>query len=109
MSPYGKITVVKTLALSKLSHAALVIPTVTNNKIRDLEKIIFNFIWSGKQDKIKRDVLKLTEIDGGLGLTDIQDFWTSLKFSWFRKLNQTTAFWPKILETSVSQIIQRIY
>ena len=37
LSPYGKLVVIKTLALSKLSHTALVIPSLSSKKIKDLE------------------------------------------------------------------------
>ena len=39
LTPYGKITVIKTLAISKLSHIALVIPTLNKTMIKDIEKI----------------------------------------------------------------------
>ena len=35
LSPYGKIVVLKSLALSKLSHIALVIPTLTKNDLKN--------------------------------------------------------------------------
>ena len=40
----------------------------------------------------------------GLGLVDIKQFWQSLKFSWIRRLTNTGAFWPKILEQSINNI-----
>ena len=74
LTPYGKIVIIKTLALSKLSHAALVLPSLAKNKVKDLEKCIANFLWNGKPDKVSRDGAKLNERLGGLGLTDIKDF-----------------------------------
>ena len=41
MSPYGKIVVIKSLALSKLSHIALVVPNLAKNHLQKLEKILF--------------------------------------------------------------------
>ena len=105
LSPYGKITIVKSLALSKLSHTALVIPSLSKQKLKALEQIIFNFLWSGKPDKVSRDSTKLNDKSGGLGMIDIKDFWTALKFSWFRRIINTSAFWPRILENSISKII----
>ena len=46
----------------------------------------------------------MAEKNGGLGLVDIKQFWTSLKFSWLRRLSNTSAFWPKILLSSIQKI-----
>ena len=51
LTPYGKITVIKTLALSKLSHVALVIPSLSSAKIKNLEK---NAYLSHKQKQTKQ-------------------------------------------------------
>ena len=90
---YGKIVVVKTLALSKLSHVALVIPCITPNKIREIESLFFKFIWNNKPDK---------------GMIDIKDFWQAFRFSWFRRLNNTNAYWPNILLDTVNEITGEI-
>ena len=107
LTPYGKLVIIKTLALSKLSHAALVIPTLNKNKIKEVETIMFRFLWGNKPDKVSREDAKLSEKAGGLGMIDLKDFWQSFKFSWIRRLTNTNAFWPKILVSSVSEIISK--
>ena len=104
MSPYGKITIIKTLAISKLSHAALVIPTINKNKIKEIEDIMFKFLWNNKPDKVAREDIKLSERAGGMGMIDIKDYWLSFKFSWFRRLCITDSFWPEILMQNVIEI-----
>ena len=104
LTVYGKITVVKSLALSKLSHLALVLPDLDSKQIKILENLIFKFIWNNKPDKVARDHVRLAEKAGGLGMVDIKQFWQSLKFSWIRRLINTSPFWPKILEQSVSEV-----
>ena len=37
LTPYGKIVVIKTLALSKLSHLALVVPNPTKQMLKQIE------------------------------------------------------------------------
>ena len=101
---YGKMVVVKTLALSKLSHVALIIPCLNQNKIKEIENIIFKFIWGNKPDKVSRNHAKLSEKAGGLGMIDIKDFWQSFRFSWFRRLIKTNAYWPTILFNSMQKI-----
>ena len=94
---YGKITAIKSLMLSKVSHLALVLPNLNNKQIKKMEKMLFNFLLSGKPDKVNRDHAKMSETKGGLGFVEINELWLSLKFSWLRRLSNTKAFWPLIL------------
>ena len=40
-----------------------------------------------------------------MGVVDIKSFWKSLKFSWLRRLVNTRAQWPKILEIATENIV----
>lgn len=44
ISPIGRASVAKTLLLSKLAHLAFVLPMISNNKIKQIENLIYNFI-----------------------------------------------------------------
>ena len=83
LTPFGKATVVKTLGLSKLSHLALVLPNPTKDMIKQIETMIFKFIWSGKSEKVRREDAKLPVKLGGLSVPDVSKYWTAFKFSWF--------------------------
>ena len=48
--------------------------------------------------------MKLPEKSGGLGMVDIRHFWSSLKFSWIRRLLKSKAFWPTILELNLQEL-----
>ena len=104
LTVYGKITIIKTLALPKLSHLALVLPNLNKTQIKIIENMFFKFLWGNKPDKVSRDHCKLPEKAGGLGFTDINQFWQSLKFSWLRRLCYSGGFWPKLLEKTVEKI-----
>ena len=45
LTVYGKITVIKSLVLSKVSHLALVLPNLNIRQIRKIEKLLFRGIW----------------------------------------------------------------
>ena len=66
----GKIVVFKSLAISKLIHLALgtEIPTLTNNLFTKLQ---MEFIWKGKNPKIKNSTLFNDYENGGLKNIDI--------------------------------------
>ena len=105
LTPFGKVTVIKSLGLSKLSHVALVIPNPTKAMIKRVESIFFKFIWGKGSEKVRREDCKLPVKSGGLGMPDLVHFWTAFKFSWLRRLLETEAFWPKILMQEISTIL----
>lgn len=45
---------------------------------------MFNFIWDGKPDKIRRDILIQNYNKGGFNMIDIEIFIWSLKISWIK-------------------------
>ena len=81
----GRIVVFKSLAISKLIHLALVteIPTTIINL---LTKIEMEFIWKGKNPKIKNSTLCNDYEYGGLRNVDIFSKVVSLQCSWMKRL-----------------------
>ena len=61
-------------------------------------------MWNNKSEKVSREHAKLPEKLGGLNVPDIENFWLSFKFSWFRRILSTTAIWPNILMSKLSSI-----
>ena len=103
ISPIGRACVTKTLLLSKLSHLAFVIPAINKQRLKNIESLLYNFIWGGKE-KVSRNDAKQPETRGGLGFPDIQSSWLSYKFSWFRRLAKSTSAWKKIFELNLETI-----
>ena len=87
LTPLGKITLIKTFALSQLVYLFTVLPNPPSSYITELNRILFNFIWNGKPDKIKRSVLINNINEGGLKMFHIESFIKSLKCSWVRRLS----------------------
>ena len=73
LTPYGKVTIIRTLALSQLSHIALVIPNPSKQMFKRIETIFFRFLWNNKSEKVCRDDAKLPETLGGLNIPDIEN------------------------------------
>ena len=47
-TPFGKITVIKTLTISKSVHLFINIPDPPNSFLRDIEADVLKFLWDGK-------------------------------------------------------------
>ena len=84
-----KNVVIKKFAFPKLIYPLISLPNPPIGTVQRLEQIMFNFIWDGKPDKIKRDTLMQDYGQGGLKMIDIENFILSLKVSWVKRLLQT--------------------
>ena len=93
---YGKINIVKTLGLSKLIYSASVLP-VPEHYIQEINKLTFNFIWTGKPPKIKRNTIIGEKKDGGLKMCDFKIMEKALKIAWVNRIqNDSQASWKII-------------
>ena len=73
----GKITVLKSLVASQLVY--VLSPLHTNVKaIKEVNKF-YSFVWNGKGDKIKRNIIINDYPNGGLKMIDTEVFSKSLK------------------------------
>ena len=101
LTPIGRITVIKSMALSKLSHVVLVCPHISPNVLKELTLMSFKFLWRNKPDRMKRIDVVLPYEKGGLNMPDIETFWSSLKLSWTRRLMARDCLWQKILQLNL--------
>ena len=85
LSLIGKITVLKSLAFSKIIYQCGVINPPENYKDH-ITDIAYNFIWHNKPDKIKRLTLIAENEKGGLKMLDIGSFLKAQKAMWVKRL-----------------------
>ena len=83
-----KITVFKTLAISKIVHLALV-KVIPISTIRELNKIKKHFIWKNGNPKIKQFTLCKDYENRGLKNVAITFKITRLQCSWVKRLYDT--------------------
>ena len=81
LTPMGKITVIKTFLLPKLNHLLLSLPNPDPHVLQRINDLFYRFIWSNKPDKIKRNIMKLTHLEGGLKMVDIRVFMNAMKIT----------------------------
>ena len=82
---FGKCTIINSLIVSKLLYAFTVLENPSNEYIKSINRIIYNFIW-GKRERIKRKSIIRQINEGGLGLTDLECKLKSIKAGWIRRL-----------------------
>ena len=59
------------------------------NTKNEIESKCFKFIWNGKPDKVKRNILIGDFEKGGLKMIDIESYFISLKASWVSRLTDS--------------------
>ena len=92
----GKITILKTLAMSKCNYLLQCI-TVTSEGLAKLEHLFFKFIWNDKPDKIKRKQLTQNYDKCGLRMVDIKTQLQTFQIKWVHRLvNGNDANWKTI-------------
>ena len=122
LTPLGKITVAKSLLVSRLTYLFMALPDPPDDFLMELHRILFKFIWSNKPDRIARNNICKHYEQGGLKMIDIFKFLKSLKCTWIRRMFNRETKWKSLLlalfpqitkltslgNTYVNQCIQRI-
>ena len=105
LSLIGKITVLKSLAASQVTH--LLSPLQTDSQIiKQINDLFFYFLWNGKGDKIKRNVITQNYGNGGLRMIDIASFNKALKSVWIRKYldESNKGKWKLFFDTELEKL-----
>ena len=107
LTPFGRITVIKSLVISKITHLLMNLPDPEESFLKELNTLLYNFLWNGKNDKIRRSgVCQAYEI-GGLKMVDIKSFLAALKISWLKRMLHDDGKLSKILQ-AMCPLIQNV-
>ena len=98
ITPIGRIAVLKSLVLSKITHIIQSLPTPCDETFKTLEDMSYSFIWNKKRHEVKRQTLCKDIKDGGLNMLNIKEFEKSLKITWLRKLITTSPEWEEFAQ-----------
>ena len=71
LSVYGKANLINLMVLSKLWYVGSVMP-IPNHYIKLIEKRMFDFLWSSKNEPVSRKTMFLPKAEGGVGLVNIK-------------------------------------
>ena len=85
LSLYGKAIIVNVMVLSKLWYLCSVL-CIPENYVVLIEREIFNFVWDGKIELLRRNVCYFPKLNGGINLVDIRLKVSSLHLSQISKI-----------------------
>lgn len=105
----GRVLIVKTLGLSKFSFLASVLH-IPEYVIKKVNTILFQYIWKGKRDKVKRDIMIQDYKYGGCRMVDFKMIVESAKMEWIKRfLNNDLADWKIFMFEFCKQENLQIY
>jgi hypothetical protein len=85
LSVIGRITVLKSLAFSKVIYQCNNL-AVSKEFLKQLNRVAFQFIWNYKPEKVKRTVVIADYDKGGLKMLDVECFVDAQKVMWVKRL-----------------------
>ena len=93
LTPYGKVTIIKSLLIPKITHMLLSLPSPSPSCFKEINDVITKFLWCGKPPKWKKEILEGEIPHGGLKLHDLNIFDKALKLSWLKRYQRSTSKW----------------
>ena len=96
LTPYDKVSIIKSLLMSKITHMLLSLPSPSVICLKELYNTFSSFIWSGKPPKWRKEILEGEIHHGGLILHNISLFDQTLKLSWLRRYLSSNGKWTII-------------
>ena len=91
----GKISIIKTLRISKLVFSAQN-TSIPEGKVSENNSILFKLLWPN-QKRLKRKTLILPMVEGGLNMVDIESFLKSLQTRWLDRFVESNENWACIV------------
>ena len=82
----GKISVIKNYALPKLIYSLSSLPNSPPQRVKRIEKLMYEFIWDGKPEKNKRDIVTMGYKSWGLKMIGLVNFISALKICWIKRM-----------------------
>ena len=93
LTPYGKVTIIKSLVYSKITHILLSLPKPSDQTFKDLQSIIDSFLWNKKPPKFRKEIREAEISEGGLKLHNLKKICMALKAGWIKRYLSSTAKW----------------
>ena len=97
LSPLGKITVIKSLLLQKITHLLIALPKPENTLLQEINTLFYDFLWKGRA-KIKQSVVVKQYFEGGLKMVNLFAFEQALKITLIRRMLQDDSKWQLFIK-----------
>ena len=89
----------KTFALSQLLYVSSIL-NVPSDIIKEVEELMYHFLWNGKKHKVKKRVIIQDYIYGGCNMVDLGETLKTQKIKWVKKVYENKNMpWVSTMKT----------
>lgn len=93
LSLRGRVLITKAEGISRLTYAALALH-LDNKLLKEIDKMLFDFIWKNRTHYIKKTVIMNSYENGGLNFLDFATLNNTFKINWLKQLfRNPTSIW----------------
>ena len=104
LSLRGKVTVMKSLLISKFQYLVSVLGIPDVQIIRKIDKAVFSFLWDGSE-KLKRKVMINLKEQGGLDVPDFETICKCAMIKWvYRYLHSEESRWKQMVSFTLKTL-----
>ena len=82
----GRVLIVKALALSKFQYIASLVVISADHIVSLVNKIVYEFVWNGKTDKVKGNIFEQEYNKGGYKMINLEDIITATSIIWIKTI-----------------------
>ena len=92
----GKILIIKTFLVSQINYELEMKP-IPKNIVKEIDKILWNFLWNGKQPSVNKQTMCLDAEKGGMNMINLSSFIEAKQIKLIHKIvNSETQHWNMI-------------
>ena len=95
----GRITVLKSLVIPKLTHLFIALPNPSQTLLKYLNTVFFKFIWHCGTEKLARSLITQNYKDGGVKMINVNNYITALKNAWIRRMFTNNPKWTNLFKS----------
>ena len=100
LSIYVKVTIIRSLIIPKFVYISSILP-VPKEIIKELNQMIFKFLWKGTDKVTRLSTINKYE-NGGLKMIDLESMIKSLRLAWLKRIFQcNNGAWRNLLRFSL--------
>ena len=92
ISMLGKVAVLNSLVGSLFVHKMLVLPNLTSQMVKQMDKMFTEFLWNNSRPKIPLQQLQKQSTCGGINLVNLALKQCALKCSWTKILHENESY-----------------
>ena len=90
--------VIKSLAMSKITHLLLALSCPSKQFSQSIDNIVADFLWNNKTPSFRMEIIKAEITEGRMRLHNLHRISQTFKITWLRRIFSSYGIWIQILK-----------